>query len=63
MGSVGGQLTRGSAFCRNPGADVVLFDIAWPFNVSVEMKCVQVRIPLRDPALVVRKLNFHYGVI
>ena len=48
---------------KKQGADVVLFDIAWPFNVSVEMKCVQVRIPLRDPALVVRKLNFHYGVI
>lgn len=30
---------------KKQGAEVVLFDIAWPFNVSDEMKCVQVRIP------------------
>ena len=30
---------------KEQGADVVLFDIAWPFNISIEMKCVQVCIP------------------
>ena len=43
---------------KKQGAEVVLFDVAWPFDVSDEMKCVQVRIPPGPDPVLVLPLSF-----